>query len=65
MSKPDVLLRVGFFLMMCAGLLLASAFLWLDKLDGGHWVSICSVLFGADRLSNALVDGLSSRRTDA
>lgn len=61
--RVSVLLRLGFFLMMGAGLLLASYFLWIDKLDGGNWVAVCSVLFGADRLSNALTDGISSRQT--
>lgn len=57
-----VVLRIGFFALMCIGLLLASVFLWLGKIDGGHWVTVCLSLFGADRLSNAVTEGVSAAR---
>lgn len=55
-------LRLGFFLLMCIGLLLASFFLWYDKLTGGEWVMICSILFSADRLSNGVTEGIMASR---
>ena len=53
------MLRVG---LMCAGLVLASLFLWIDKLSGAEWVAICSVLFSVDRVGNAITDGFEARR---
>ena len=45
-------LQVGYFALMGVGLLLASAFLLMDKIDGGEWVAICGILFAADRAGN-------------
>lgn len=45
-------LRLAYFCLMGMGLLLGSFFLWVGKLDGGQWVTLCSVLFSADRLAS-------------
>lgn len=60
MDKTTQFLRLGFFFLMCLGLVLASFFLWEDKLNGGEWVMMCSILFGADRLSNAVTEGFTA-----
>lgn len=44
-------LQLAYFGLMGLGLLLASFFLCVGKLDGSEWVTVCSVLFGADRLA--------------
>lgn len=53
------LLPVAYFGLMCAGLVLASVFLYTGYLDGGQWVTLCSVLFAADRAADGLTRGLS------
>ena len=44
----------AYFCLMGLGLVLASYFLQVDKLTGSEWVTLCSVLFSADRAANAL-----------
>lgn len=44
----------AYFSLMGIGLVLASIFLWVGKLDGGEWVTLCSVLFSADRAASAI-----------
>ena len=51
----DEYLQACLFLMMGMGLLLASGFLMIDKIDGGGWVTVCGILFG----SNAIGGGIS------
>lgn len=53
-------LRLGFFALMCIGLALASGFLWFGKIDGGQWTTLCLALFGVDRLSNAVSEGVGA-----
>lgn len=53
-KSVHAMLHVGFFGLMCVGLLLASVFLWAGKLTGAEWVAICGILFGADRMGHAL-----------
>lgn len=65
MNNLTQFLRLGFFLLMCIGLLLASFFLWYDKLTGNEWVMICSILFSADRLSNGITEGIMASRKGA
>lgn len=55
-------LRSGFFILMCIGLALASAFLWYDKIDGSQWTTLCLALFGVDRLSNAVSEGVGAAK---
>ena len=62
MKDVSTALRLGFFILMGIGLLLASYFLWLDKLNGSEWVTVCGILFGADRLSNAVSEGISAAK---
>lgn len=50
----NALLRVGFFFLMVMGLLLASLFLYLGLISGAEWFGVCSVLFTADRMGNAI-----------
>lgn len=47
-------IRLGFFVLMGLGLVLATALLWFDKLDSGDWALVCSVLFGSDRIGTAI-----------
>lgn len=47
------LLPLAYFGLMCLGLLLASYFLYIDKLDGSEWVMMCSILFATDRVAVA------------
>lgn len=49
-------LQVGFFFLMCLGLVIGTAMLWFDKIDGGNWTLLCSILFGADRASHAITN---------
>lgn len=51
----DEYLQACLFLMMGIGLLLASTFLLIDKIDGAGWVTVCGILFG----SNAIGGGIS------
>lgn len=44
----------AYFCLMGLGLLLASYFLQVGKLTGSEWVTLCSVLFSADRAANAI-----------
>lgn len=44
----------AYFGLMGLGLLLASFFLCVGKLDGGQWVTLCGILFGTDRLAGVL-----------
>lgn len=53
-NKLLPLLPLAYFGLMGMGLLLASFFLWTGRLDGGEWVTLCSVLFSADRAAAAL-----------
>lgn len=55
-------LRVAFFILMGIGLALASVFLHYDKIDGSQWTTICLCLFGVDRLSNAVSEGVSAAK---
>lgn len=48
----------GYFCLMGLGLLLASFFLFTEKLSGGEWVAICSLLFSTDRIASGIADGL-------
>lgn len=47
-------LAVCYFGLMCLGLMLASVFLWLNKLTGTEWVTICGILFPTSRLGDAI-----------
>lgn len=47
-------LRIGFFLLMAFGLTVSSIMLYLGKINGAEWVTLCSVLFGVDRFGHAL-----------
>lgn len=51
----DERLQAFLFLLMCLGLMLASAFLWLEMISGDNWVMVCGILFG----SNAVGGGIS------
>lgn len=55
-------LRVAFFVIMGIGLSLASVFLWYGKIDNDQWTTICLAIFGIDRLSNAVSEGISAAR---
>jgi hypothetical protein len=57
----NITLRVGFFLLMCLGLLIASIMLYLDKVNGTEWVTLCGILFTADRFGSALGEFRSQR----
>ena len=50
----NVALRVGFFGLMCLGLLIATAALYTDRVTGAEWVTLCGILFTADRFGSAL-----------
>lgn len=52
-SKAITALPLAYFGLMCLGLLLASYFLYIDKLDGSEWVMMCSILFATDRAAVA------------
>ena len=48
-------MQVALFILMCLGLLLASAFLYRGLITGGEWVQVCGVLFGTCGISSAVV----------
>ncbi len=54
-------LRIGFFLMTWFVLIAASLFLYFKLIDGSQWVNICTMVFGADRLSSAVSEGIAAR----
>lgn len=51
----DERLQAFLFLLMGAGLVLASGFLWMGLISGDNWVYVCGILFG----SNAVGGGLA------
>lgn len=53
------LMQMLFFLLMCAGLLLASTFLYMGLVTGDNWVAVCGILFAADRLGSAIAGRMS------
>lgn len=55
-------LRVAFFVLMGAGLALASVFLWHGRIESDQWTTICLTIFGIDRISNAVSEGISAAR---
>lgn len=54
MKTANLVLRIAFFGLMCLGLLIASGFLYAGKIDGAEWTALCSILFSADRIGNAI-----------
>lgn len=53
------LMQMLFFLLMCAGLMLASVFLYMGMVTGDNWVAVCGILFAADRLGSAIAGRMS------
>lgn len=64
-TSVNLALRIGFFVLMGIGLLLASVFLWFGKISGSDWVMLCGILFGADRFGNAVGEWVSHRTAAA
>ncbi len=54
-------LQVFLFGLMCIGLALASWFLWIDKIAGGDWVSVCGILFGSNAIGGGITEFARSR----
>lgn len=50
----DEYLQACLFLMMGIGLMLASTFLLLDKIDGAGWVAVCGILFGSSSIGGGI-----------
>lgn len=54
-------LQIGFFILMGFGLLIGSLMLYINKIDGGEWVTLCSVLFSVDRASHSISSLVTNR----